>query len=913
MRRAGTWLPLTLIAALGAGCSLLVDTDPYQGGDAGPAGDGQVPEDVPTAPEVRIVPADPVTTDALRMEIVTESTDPLGLGPVTYEIEWLRDDGETGETGETVAPDRTSKGETWEVRVTPLNADGTPGPAGTASVTIGNLPPSLSYLGLSDYRPVAGDVLSALIGPATDPDEEAVAIDYQWLLDGSPIDGETGQRLTLDPSALPAGSRIGLRATPRDLDDATGEPLETGEAVVVADVTRWRQLLPNRLWERGTAIHDARNRRVLMFYDMGTRDAPDVKVWEYALEPSGARWIELHPGGTAAPVGTATWVVDEANRRVLFFGGFDGDTPTNRLVAFEMSERGGERWVDVSPSGSPPPPLLFPAMAYDGERQQLLLFGGATSGSASDAFFRMDLSRPGFESWEAIDAPTPGGLAASALVIDEERDRAILAGGISPGSSGDAGVAVADLHTLDLTDLFAGFTAVGAALPSPLWAANAAVDPERDRALLAYGVGDGEGAFNSNVFAIDLETFATSVVETTGDGPSLGGRGFLSRDPYGGDFVVFPGSPYFDGGDEAGFSLYALDPASGAYESIVRYGVDDPPALAGAGASGRRRILMWGGQLIDYEFSDQAWLWDEFAGTWSRVETLGDAITDAQPAPRANMVVESSSPYSFDLTFFGGRNTTGRLGSTTWTLQQVDDTRARWIERTLVPSSPQPPASEGVTFFNPACGAEELGYFGGETDAGLSDETGFLRCPTGDRLRECEWHDPVGTQTRPPARSFATASRGSIASVVVLFGGRGPTQPFNDVWTLNPCSGGTEPWIAVTPSGTAPAERWGHSMTLQPRGGPGDLQRYVVFGGFATRDASGAAHSDVFRLTRLGAGTYEWEAIEVASGPDDAVIPGRGRHVAVLDEDDGELKMLVYGGERGGMLLSDLWQLRIVP
>jgi hypothetical protein len=218
-----------------------------------------------------------------------------------------------------------------------------------------------------------------------------------------------------------------------------------------------------------------------------------------------------------------------------------------------------------------------------------------------------------------------------------------------------------------------------------------------------------------------------------------------------------------------------------------------------------------------------------------------------------------------------------------------------------------------VTFFNPACGAREVGYFGGRTSAGRSNETGYLRCPTGDRLRDCEWDDPVGTMTRPPARSFAAASRGSIASVVLLFGGRG-TAPLNDVWTLDPCAGGDVGWVEMAPSGTAPAGRWAHTMTLQPgSSGAGDLERYVVFGGFATMEERGPAHADVHRLTRLGSSVYEWEPIEVASGPDDPVIPSRGRHVAVMDEEDGELRLWVYGGIHEGQLMSDFWELRIVP
>lgn len=101
--------------------------------------DEDVPVDQPpTAPEVTITPADPLTGDALVATLTTESVDPDG-DAVTYGWTWTVD-GQPDATTAEVPASATSKGQTWSVTVTPT-AGGLQGPPATTSVTIGNTPP----------------------------------------------------------------------------------------------------------------------------------------------------------------------------------------------------------------------------------------------------------------------------------------------------------------------------------------------------------------------------------------------------------------------------------------------------------------------------------------------------------------------------------------------------------------------------------------------------------------------------------------------------------------------------------------------------------------------------------------------------------------------------------------------------
>lgn len=151
---------------------------------------------LPTAPVVSIVPASPGSGVDLVATLDTPSADPDG-DPVTYTHAWTRDGAATAHTGATVPAADTAKDEVWAVQVTPTDGVGV-GPAGAASVTIGNGVPTVVSASLS---PTAPTTLQTLTVTATgaDPDGDPVALSYEWFVDGlstghtgSSLDGATG-------------------------------------------------------------------------------------------------------------------------------------------------------------------------------------------------------------------------------------------------------------------------------------------------------------------------------------------------------------------------------------------------------------------------------------------------------------------------------------------------------------------------------------------------------------------------------------------------------------------------------------------------------------------------------------------------------------------------------------------------
>jgi hypothetical protein len=290
---------------------------------------------------------------------------------------------------------------------------------------------------------------------------------------------------------------------------------------------------------------------------------------------------------------------------------------------------------------------------------------------------------------------------------------------------------------------------------------------------------------------------------------------------------------------------------------------------------------------------------------WTLVEALPDAVTGRMPGPRAGAVLQSESRFGSGaaIQFFGGETDAGLADAQLWRLDET-----RWIEQTLAVGQAPPTPRVGTMFYFPACGGSQLGYFGGSAASGYRQDTAFLDCASGDRT--CAWSDPVGLMTRPPARAYGTVGRLAGESEIILFGGEGPTGVLGDVWSLFTCGGGAQPWRLGSVTGPVPRARMGHSMTLIQEPPAGALEAFLVFGG-SSSPGGNTPLADVTRLVYLATGTFRWESVTVATGADSEVITERVHHVAT--HDPRESRLLVYGGERRGQTLADLWELRLRP
>ncbi len=174
----------------------------------------------PSAPEIRITPADPLTDDTLRVLVDTDSVDPNG-DPVSYIFAWTQaSEPDVVSVGELLSPSDTQRGELWTATVTPWDGLQEGEPA-TADVLIGNSPPSATV----ELSPEEPDTTTDLIAvwELSDPDEaDLLTASLSWTIDGEPAgDGEL-----LPAGSFVRGDRVEVTVTPSD-GELAGTPALT--------------------------------------------------------------------------------------------------------------------------------------------------------------------------------------------------------------------------------------------------------------------------------------------------------------------------------------------------------------------------------------------------------------------------------------------------------------------------------------------------------------------------------------------------------------------------------------------------------------------------------------------------------------------------------------------------------------
>ena len=183
------------------------------------------------------------TTAVTKLTANATTTDPLGL-PVTLAYQWLQNGNViSGATAQTLSLSTLTvkKGDTFSVKVTP--SDGTPLTGATVTSSALSVA-AISPIKLTASAPVVTGVtitpdnamsIATLTANATavDPQNLAVTFAYQWLQNGNPITGATGQTLSLTGLTVAAGDTFTVQVTPSDGTPLTGV-LFTSSAVTIA-------------------------------------------------------------------------------------------------------------------------------------------------------------------------------------------------------------------------------------------------------------------------------------------------------------------------------------------------------------------------------------------------------------------------------------------------------------------------------------------------------------------------------------------------------------------------------------------------------------------------------------------------------------------------------------------------------
>jgi len=173
------------------------------------------------------------------------------------------------------------------------------------------------------------------------------------------------------------------------------------------------------------AAYDARRDRVVAFggRDPFNNNRPSDATYEY----TGSAWVLMQPPTSPTARENHAMAYDATNpnpsqRVVLLFGGRSGDVAPYTYNADTWAWDGTE-WTLRASTG--PPARWKHAMAYDRQRNRVLLFGGENAaGQALPDTWEWDAT-----SWTQVQTPGPSARADHAMAYDDTWKRMVLFGG----------------------------------------------------------------------------------------------------------------------------------------------------------------------------------------------------------------------------------------------------------------------------------------------------------------------------------------------------------------------------------------------------------------------------------------------------------------------------------------------------
>lgn len=562
----------------------------------------------------------------------------------------------------------------------------------------------------------------------------------------------------------------------------------------------WQQIRPSGTGLLGSVAGD-------MVYD-SSRDraiiAPASSSTLTSLDfAGGGAWTGQAISGTPPPATRSGWrgIYDAGADRIVYFGGQEADgTLVNEVWAVNLA--GAPTWVQLLPSGTPPPGRSEFSIAYDPAGARLIVVGGVQQGGAplQDVWA---LSLGGSPAWVDITPASPGPDARSdaTMVLDPLRNRLLLQGGGSYDTT---------LWALSLVGPpeWNPVATTGAA-PGHQVRHTMVYDASRDR-LIYYGglLGDDNSSFptsypSSRLRALDLSTGIWTDLSNVRPTPrhDLG----AVYDPPRQRMVMFGGFNSNEGllGDTWALPLFG----AGAWMNLTPSG--SPPARSDYSAivdPVRQRMIVFGGYAPG-GCSNDTWSLD-LAGSagWSPLVTLGT------PPPARVDHAAIYDPAGDRMIVFGGE-CVSRLNDV-W--QLTFSATPTWSQ--LSPSgTPPTPRKRPTAIYDPS--SASMLVFGGD---GASSQA---------ELWQLSLSGPPTWQLLTPPGTAAKGWGGHSAVYdaarqrMLVFGG-GVNGQFNSTSTYALSLGGAMQWSVLSPTGARPPTRCDQSAIFDAEGG-----RMVIYGG----------------------------------------------------------------------------------
>jgi cysteine-rich repeat protein len=518
-------------------------------------------------------------------------------------------------------------------------------------------------------------------------------------------------------------------------------------------------------WQTG-ATYDPLRQRVVLF----KRDRMlewDGFVWSDPIS-STDRSAPAPP-----PRGRPALAYDDSEGGVLLFGGAGFDPFVPVVPLGDTWTWDGTQWEQLAPVTSPPPRYEH-AMAYDRDRDVVILFGGRNDTQPLGDTWQWDGS-----TWQQLSpAASPGSRFNHVMAYDAARGRIVLYGGMSCGWGGCA-------YFNDTWEWDGSTWQDVTPAVSPPGARALTYDATRERTVLVGGA-DGQ--------TITWEWDGSSWVDKSGSRPPPlgdGGDAALSYDPvrgrtllFGGRWGILPIDTWeFDGTEwrEVGSHktvryshAYAYDASAGRVVVVAGEGsrattlelqdgvgwqavdsADAPSARVEHAISYdpvRRRLVLFGG-----------WRGEILADTWERGGASWRRATPAHSPEAREAHALAYDTHRGETILFGGRGLTGLLGDT-WAWNGTD-----WTDAT---TSVGPPARQDHAVAYDAI-RDRFVLFGGRGEHGLLDDTWEWDGSSWERIEGA---------AGPAGRQHHSMVYDALRRRIILFGGEDDDHQLSDTW-----------------------------------------------------------------------------------------------------------------------------------
>ncbi|MEZ4365571.1 MAG: DUF4215 domain-containing protein [Kofleriaceae bacterium] len=338
--------------------------------------------------------------------------------------------------------------------------------------------------------------------------------------------------------------------------------------------------------------HDPIGQRAYLFGGQASGAVDQADTWSWDATQWTDRSVPAHPVARRA----ASMAFDAARGELVLFGG-DAGGPDARTPLSGTWTWDGSAWA-ARTSPLSPSARTEAAMAYDGRRERVVLFGGSTAfySGGGVAYDRQTWEWDG-STWALRSSVGPSARAGHGLAYDAARDRTVLVGGRT-GPTEVSG------ETWEWNGTAWSLRAPSG--PGPIAYHAMAYDAARERTVVVGGwqPSSGDGNWFDDTWEWD-GTAWTSRPAPPGAALSPRRGSVLAFDPAAGELLLIGGE--LQGGAPVA-ELRVWDDAASVW--MPRSTLDTPPARSRAAAAfdGRRhQAILFGGDAGIVGVLDDVW------------------------------------------------------------------------------------------------------------------------------------------------------------------------------------------------------------------------------------------------------------------------------------------------------------------